>query len=214
MEYDLILGVGAIVAIACAVVLGPTRLLVRATLRRTLGPQGVRRWQTAATIGLQAGTVGGVLAAYAVFGGQGAFWAAIVSLLLLLGALDLAWRWLPFVWTVPFGVLGLGHAIASNEVYQAFAGAMAGAGFLFGLQITFRVLRGVQAVGTGDIVLIGAMGTITGPMGAILVLGIGATTALIMESLQLYMAKSGMRPRLGVAYGAHLSAAFLFFLLF
>ena len=96
----------------------------------------------------------------------------------------------------------------------ALGGMLAGAGMLLALQITFRLLRGSEAIGTGDISLIAAIGTISGPGAAILILGIAAVTALIIESLQSLRPKSGVRHRMGVAYGAHLSASFLLLLLF
>ena len=196
-----------------AVAGGPLRLLVRDILRRVAGPVAMKRWQHVGTAGLACGIIAGTGLAGLLFGGWGAVRAATVALALLLGGLDLAWRWLPHLWTACLFCLGLAAAIALGDTAQALTGAAVGAGLLLTLQITFRILRGTEAVGTGDILLIGAIGTFIGAPEVILLLGVAAVSGLVVESLRRLNPRSCGRQRYGVAYGAHISAAFLLFLI-
>jgi prepilin signal peptidase PulO-like enzyme (type II secretory pathway) len=147
----------------------------------------------------------------ATLGGEAAVAAAVLGLAFLLFVQDLAWRWLPLEWSLPLLVLGLIAGILGERGGDALAGAALGAGLLWALQAVFRIWRGVEALGTGDIWLAAAIGSFCGPAAVALTLGLAALSGLAFASLQLSIAKAPGHNRWGVAYGSHLIAVFILF---
>ena len=194
---------------AAAVGLGPLALVVRAGLRAGRGKAAVTRWQRPVALGLGVGLVAAPVLAGAVLGGEAAVIAAVLGLSFLLLSQDLAWRWLPFEWTLPLLALGLVAGFLGDFVGDALAGAALGAGILGGLQISFRRWRGVEALGTGDIWLAAGLGAFVGPATIAWVLALSALSALAVETLRKTVAKPPKRNRWGVAYGSHMIALFL-----
>ncbi len=196
-------------AMSFAITFGPVRLTCRAVLRKVLPPDAMRGWQYPLTHGLQAGLVLTVVFAALLGGPDAAVLAAVVGLLVLLAVLDLAWRWLPFVWTIPLLALGFVLAWATESLLEAVLGAVIGGGILLSLQLFFRFWRGVEALGTGDIWLAAGLGALTGPQQISLILGIAAVTGLAAEVLGKILRSGSGRRRMGVAYGAHMCAAYI-----
>ena len=209
MSGDAIL---ALVAMLIAVTTGPLRLLVRFILRYA-GNAAVRRWQHATTWGLAGGLVGAVMLAALLWGGTAAIGTAVLSLLFLLALMDVAWRWLPFAWTLPLLALGLVIAWMHDTLPDAAIGMVLGGGTLFLLQLGFRLWRGVDALGSGDIWLAAGLGALAGPDRIGLILWLAAMTALGAAILGKALSGPAKRQRFGVAYGAHLCLAYLVFLL-
>lgn len=197
----------ALAAMLIAVTAGPLRLLVRFVLRQP-GNVAVRRWQHPATWGLAGGLVGAVLLAALLWGGTAAIGTAVLSLLCLLAVMDIAWRWLPFAWTLPLLALGLAAAWIQGTLPDAAIGMALGGGTLFLLQLGFRLWRGVEALGTGDIWLAAGLGALSGPDRIGLILWLAAMTALAAAILGKALACPVKRQRFGVAYGAHLCLAY------
>jgi leader peptidase (prepilin peptidase) / N-methyltransferase len=193
---------------AVALALGPVRLAARAALRAA-GGRPALRWQGAATAGLSAGLLAAPLVAGASLGGPSAVWASLLGLMLLLSAQDLAWRWLPFEWTLPLLALGFVAGFLGDMSYDTFLGALIGGGLLLTLQLSFRLARGVEALGTGDIWLAAGLGAFSGPATIAWVLALAALSGLAVEALRKKVPGPGSRNRWGVAYGAHSCAAFL-----
>lgn len=192
-----------------AVWLGPVQLAVRALLRFGGGRRAVMRWQQPATLGLQAGILAASALAGQAFGGQAAVTAAVLGLAFFLLTQDLAWRWLPLEWSAPFLALGLFAGFLGENAADTLAGAALGGGLLWGLQVVFRYLRGVEGLGTGDIWLAAGIGAFVGLDTIAWVLALAALSGLAVNALQNRVKKSPARNRWGVAYGAHLVAAFV-----
>lgn len=200
----------AFFAAVIAVFAGPLELLVRAGLRLFCGRQGMLRWQRPVSIGVAVGLILSPLVAGVVAGVQPVT-VVVLGLLILLGGLDLAWRWLPYEWTIPLLALGLIEAFHHSNVDQAVLGAVTGGGFLFALQMSMKLLRGQDGLGTGDIWLAAGLGTFVGPHSIIFVLAGAAITGILAHSLVFQSEKPRSRKRLGVAYGAHLCLVFAIF---
>lgn len=194
---------------AVAVGLGPLRLVVRAGLRIWGGKGAVTRWQRATTLGLGTGLVAAPALVGATLGGDAAVISAVLGLAFMLLALDLAWRWLPFEWTLPLLALGLFAGFLGDQAQSTVAGAAFGAGFLWALQTSFRLWRKVEALGTGDIWLAAGLGCFVGPATIAWVLALAALSALTIEIFRKTAGKSPDRHRWGVAYGSHMIAVFL-----
>ena len=206
MDTPAWISAAALLAVGAAAALGPVRLTCRAVLRRFGSRDIMRHWQVPVTYGVQAGLPGAVALAAWTGGPQGALLAAVTGLLSLLATLDLAWRWLPFAWTLPLLALGM---VAAPDWAIAAAGAATGAGLLWALQLYYRLRRGIDALGTGDIWLAAGLGALTDPARIGLILGLAAVTALGAEILSRTRHGPAKPRRMGVAYGAHLCAAYI-----
>ncbi len=194
---------------AAALGLGPLRLVVRAVLRRWADKIAVTRWQRPVTLGVAAGLLAAPALAGALFGGSSAVTATTLGLAVLLLLQDLAWRWLPLEWSVPFAALGLVAAFLDHNFANALIGAAIGAGLLWVLQTGFRSLRGVEGLGTGDIWLAAGVGAFVGPDTIAWVLGLAALSGLAFEAVRRKVPKPCSHNRWGVAYGAHILWVFL-----
>jgi leader peptidase (prepilin peptidase)/N-methyltransferase len=214
MTEETLLILAAVAAIGCAVVLGPMALTIRAVLRLFMPRPALRRWQKPIVWGLRGGLVGATAAAGFWINGGAALLAATLGILFLLAILDLAWRWLPFQWTLPILVLGGISAVANDQVTDAILGLLIGGGTLMALQFTFRILRGVEALGTGDIWLAAGLGLLAGMPNISWILCLSAVSALAFSAVSRLASKPAQRHRLGVAYGTHLILAYLVFLIF
>ncbi|MEJ6402889.1 prepilin peptidase [Yoonia sp. 2307UL14-13] len=204
---DMILGATALLAIGYAVFVGPLRLMIRTVLRRLGDVPRMRRWQHPVTWGVAAGAVLAVLLALVVMDVTAAVVTATFALLSFLALMDLAWRWLPLEWTLPLLGLGLLQALTEGALPMALIGGVLGGGLLWALQFMFLKLRGVMALGTGDIWLAAALGILAGPDRITLILCLAALTALAFTALQ----RADRRKRYGVAYGAHMCVAYVLF---
>ncbi|NYT84187.1 prepilin peptidase [Pollutimonas harenae] len=83
------------------------------------------------------------------------------TMLLLLAHIDTNTRLLPDALTLPLLWLGLGAAWlgwANISLYDAVAGVMVGYGALWLLLQGFRLLRGIEGMGYGDLKLVAALG--------------------------------------------------------
>lgn len=205
------LSIAAIAVTFFAVATGPFILAVRAGLRLIMDASGVKRWQWPVATGLAAGMVLTTLAAAVVFGPATAVMASTLILLALLAGMDLAWRWLPFEWTLPLLGLGLVAGWAWGDVIGAVTGMAVGAGVLLALQLYYRLVRNTEALGTGDIWLAAGLGTLSGMLVILYILTLAAITGLLGAAMARFW---GARQRYGVAFGAHLSLAYFIFLLF
>ena len=129
-------------------------------------------------------------------------------MLFALGLMDAFWRWLPLPW-----IAGLGAALAflawtNGKILAGIAAAIGGVVALRALQIFYRRTRGAEFLGTGDVILVGALGIFTGPFGLALLLGLASATGLLSEVLLRARENGAERTRYGVAFGTHLCAVF------
>ncbi|PJI84928.1 type IV leader peptidase family protein [Yoonia maricola] len=206
-----LLSLAAIAAVSFAVMAGPFMLATRAGLRLIMPASDVKRWQGPVAMGLRSGAVMASLACAFVLGPVATGMVAVLILLLLLAGLDLAWRWLPFEWTLPLLALAFAMAAFEGNLGAALTGMAVGGGMLFALQLYFRLARGVTALGTGDIWLAAGLGTLSGMPVILYILTLAALSGLLGAGFARFRTT---RQRYGVAFGTHLSLAYFIFLLF
>ncbi len=123
----------------------------------------------AALVGLHAAY--GLSASFAVS-------AAFAAALLVLFFTDLDHRILPDAVTLPGLAVGLAVAwvnpflegSGARRAALALAGAALGAGVLWGIGAVWEKLRGVEAMGLGDVKMMAMVGAFTGPAGVLLTL--------------------------------------------
>ena len=113
-------------------------------------------------------TLTGVIAVFAAASGDPVMAATRVifgCLLLLLAFIDWERMVLPDVLTLPGTALGLGLAGVRADLgfLSSLAGALLGAGLLLLLRLLWLWLRGVEAVGLGDVKLLLLIGAFLGP---------------------------------------------------
>jgi prepilin signal peptidase PulO-like enzyme (type II secretory pathway) len=194
---------------AVAVGLGPLRFVVRAGLRLVGGKAAVTRWQRATTLGIGAGLLAAPALAGPLSGGAAAVTAAVLGLSLLLLAQDLAWRWLPLEWTLPLLALAFVAGFSGNRLGDVVIGAALGAGLLWSLQVAFRLARGAEALGSGDIWLAAGIGGVVGADTIAWVLGLAAVLGILVDRLGKLWQTPSARRRWGVAFGSHMISVFL-----
>lgn len=199
----------AMAIVGVAFLRGPRQILSRAILR-ACGVPDYKRWQGPATCGICIGAVSAPPAVGVLFGIHSALFTAALTIMILLALLDIAWRWLPLEWTLPLLLLGLFDAFLGESLGQAVLGALIGGSVLLVLQIAFRRVRGVEALGTGDIWLAAALGTFAGPATIPWVLFVSAVSGLTFDRISKWLFQGQSVNRYGVALGTHLIFALLF----
>lgn len=213
MDEAYVLILAAVLGIGFAVIGGPLLIVVRAGLRLVLVPAKVRQWQKPVAFGLATGAIAATLASGLAFEAAAAMTVAVIGILILLAALDLAWRWLPFEWTIPLLGLGLVNAVLQGTLAEAMIGLLVGAGTLIALQLFFHFGRGLQALGTGDIWLAAGLGALSGMPDISYILPLAAVTGLLAAGVSKLGPFTPHRQRYGVAYGAHLCLAYVILLI-
>lgn len=103
-------------------------------------------------------------------------------LLLLLAVIDWERLVLPDVLTLSGAALGLALAgpRADLDLFSAVAGAVLGAGLLLLLRVAWLWLRGVEAVGLGDVKLLLMVGTFLGPTPTLTAITLAAATGVLI----------------------------------
>jgi len=126
-------------------------------------------------------TAGILLALWRVYGPSVELAVAGVFILamLVLFFTDLDHKLLPDVVTLPGFLVGIGVAWINpflaqespwSRVWAALAGAALGAGVLWGIGALYGRLRGVEAMGMGDVKMMAMVGAFTGPVGVLFTL--------------------------------------------
>ena len=200
MSSDTLYILLSLTALGAAVLSGPTLLMARGVLRPAFGPDIARARAPGLALGIGAGALAATAGVGTVLGGSAAVITAFLTLLVMLAAMDMAWRWLPLEWTLALAALGFGAAVLSGDVTTAALGAALGGGVLLALRQSFLTLRKVEALGLGDIWLAAALGALIGPVHIIWLLGAAACLGLVLH----FSARAPSRQRLGVAFGAQL----------
>jgi leader peptidase (prepilin peptidase) / N-methyltransferase len=138
-------------------------------------------------------------------------WADFVSDALLCSAcLALAWidadfQLLPDAITLPGIVVGLALSFFSRErtPRQAFLGAAVGVGALYFLGWAWSKLRNVDAMGLGDVKMLGMVGAFLGPWGVFLTVFCGSVLGSLV-GLVLVVARRGSL-RTAIPFGVFLA---------
>ncbi|MEL6768652.1 MAG: prepilin peptidase [Pseudomonadota bacterium] len=191
---------------------GPLPHAARALLRFGMGRGAAARVRAstgAASLGLRAGILLAPGAGWLAAGAPGALLASLAAGALLLALLDCAWRWLPLEWIGGIAAAGIAVALATGTLLETLAEAAAIMLLLAALAVTFQRLRGVSGLGTGDILLAGAIATHLGLTATALVLFAAAIAALAAEALifrDIYATRYGVRT---IPLGAWLAISFV-----
>lgn len=200
----------SIATLMTAFLAGPSILVARGVLRDRFGPASARAHGRSLAIGVGAGAMAATVLIGLILGGQAAVNVALLTFLVMLAAMDVAWRWLPLEWTLPLNVLGFGAAMFSGDLTSAVLGAALGGGILLALRTGYFVLRNIEALGLGDVWLAAALGAFVGPTHIIWLLGGAACFGLVLY----FSSRSSQPRRMGVAFGAHLCVATPIFVAF
>ncbi|NYT58076.1 prepilin peptidase [Alcaligenaceae bacterium] len=132
--------------------------------------------------------------------------AVAACMLMLLAHIDARTRLLPDALTLPMLWLGLSVAWlgwGAVSLHDAVAGAMAGYGFLWLLLQAFRLLRGVEGMGHGDLKLLAALGAWLGWQSLPWVLLAACVTGIVFAMLK----GKTFRPSGAYPFGPFLAAA-------
>ena len=136
----------------------------------------------------------GVLFVWAPEGGDPALVVSrvlLLSLLLALAATDWERMVLPDALTLPGAALGLVLAGPRSDLdlLTAAAGALLGAGLLFGLRALWLRFRGVEAVGLGDVKLLLLIGAFLGPAPALGAIALAAALGVLVAGPLLLLGR-------------------------
>lgn len=123
------------------------------------------------------------------FGIEGAGWAILGWILLLLAILDWRHFWLPDKLTLPLAFLGLTLGLWVNDVpmFDRVIGAAAGYGLLVGIELGYQALRGRAGLGRGDAKLFGALGAWLGWQALPFLLLFASVLGLVVALVSLTM---------------------------
>jgi len=168
--------------------------------------------------------LGGIVTAGAwrAFGPSAAF--AIVAgfalSMIVLFFTDLDHQMLPDAVTLPGFVLGIAVAWFNpflgepglGRVWAAIAGAATGAGILWGIGAVYQRVRGVEAMGMGDVKMLAFVGAFAGPRGALFTIFLGSVLGAVVGVLRIPLRGGSLRDTL--PFGCFLAPSAIAALLF
>lgn len=140
---------------------------------------------------------------------QGAAALVLGALLLALALIDLEHYLLPDVLTLPGIAAGLLFSLAGGlaRPLDAVIGALLGAALPYAVIVLYRLVRGVEGMGLGDVKLLAMIGAFLGWQGALLTLCVGACAGAVV-GIGLVLAGRG-KADTELPFGTFLSAAAL-----
>jgi leader peptidase (prepilin peptidase)/N-methyltransferase len=128
---------------------------------------------------------------------------ALLAAMLAVALIDWEHMIIPDGISLGFLVLGLlVSPIAGPGIVKALIGAVAGGGLLLVVAVAWEKLRGVEAMGGGDIKLMAAVGAFLGAIDALLIIFLGAFLGALFGTVLL---RRDAQAR--IAFGTFLSAA-------
>lgn len=147
--------------------------------------------------------------AAAQFGFLNPVWLGIMAVggvFIIASSIDLKVLLLPDVLTLPGAVLALGVSTLALDLpwQDALMGAAAGAGSFWLLQNGYRLLRGQEGLGGGDVKLMLMIGALVGWQALPLVVLVAALSALVPGIMAAVMARGSGKPPL-IPFGPFLS---------
>ena len=137
------------------------------------------------------------------FGAKGVAVFALLAAMLAVALID--WEHMIIPDGISLGYLVLGIAISpfvGPGFWASLIGAAVGGGLLLAVAVLWEKLRGVEAMGGGDIKLMGAVGAFLGAVPALLIIFVGAFLGAIVGGIMLR--RDGQAR---IAFGTFLSAA-------
>lgn len=150
---------------------------------------------------------------------------AATGLLIALSVIDLRVRLLPNVLVLPFALLGVVFHILTGwqflDYTEMLLGGLAGFGILYAIRAVANHLYKMDALGLGDVKLMGAAGLWLGPEMVMMALSVGAFAGLLHGvAVALWMAhKTKSKPQFarlqipagpGFAVGIVVTAVYMF----
>jgi leader peptidase (prepilin peptidase)/N-methyltransferase len=115
---------------------------------------------------------------------------------------------LAIAWFNPF----LGPETGWARVWSAFAGAVLGSGVLWGVGAVYGKLRGVDAMGMGDVKMMAMVGAFTGPLGVLFTIFAASVVGAVVGLLLIPLGGRSLQDKL--PFGCFLAPAALGALLF
>jgi len=103
------------------------------------------------------------------------------SVLIAVSFIDLDTRKIPDVLTLPGMVVGLALSFWTISVLKSAVGIIVGVGVLWIIAVIGKLLLKQEAMGGGDIKLLGMVGAFLGPLGALLTLFFGALVGVVVS---------------------------------
>lgn len=203
---DVLWRVLPVVVVTAALMMGPTHMVMRAVLHRWAGPADARRWYRPATCGLISGAVAAV-AITTLRAPDQTIDIALLSLLVLLAAIDWRWRWLPLEWTLAVIALALVRGAQDGLIIQVIIQmALPGLTLLVLRQVLFW-RSGQEPLGLGDVWLVAGLGGFLMPFESFAMIGFAAFSGLVALLLRRVLGVAA-RKSFGVSYGTHLCGVF------
>ncbi|MGQ9604153.1 MAG: prepilin peptidase [bacterium] len=145
-------------------------------------------------------------------------YAVMVSLLIVCAAIDLELGIIPDRITLPGVILGLIFSLSflrsnftDSPLLQSALGAGAGAGVLLSIAIAYRLIRGIEGMGMGDVKLMAMIGSFLGIRLALVTILVAAVAGAIVGLFLILWKGRGLRQSL--PFGVFLSPG-AFFALF
>ncbi len=137
----------------------------------------------------------------------GALALVLVLLLVPLALIDLEHHLLPDVLTLPGIVVGLAASTLSVIVplSDALVGAALGAAIPYAVIVLYRLIRGVEGMGLGDVKLLAMIGAFLGWRGALLTLMLGACGGAVVGLTMIAVGRG--RSDTELPFGTFLAAA-------
>lgn len=149
--------------------------------------------------------------------------AALVSMTIVLIYIDLEIQILPDVIDIPGILLGLlcgalhlgaqsPGLMLSATLFESFTGAVAGAGILLAIGLTYKLVRKVEGMGLGDVKMMAMLGATIGWEPLFPLLLIASVTGAITGVFVAAKSEKGMQ--VAVPFGVFLGIAYLVILFF
>ena len=104
------------------------------------------------------------------------------------------------------------HGQGLHRVWLSLAGAALGSGLLWGLGAVYGKLRGIEAMGMGDVKMMAMVGSFVGPFGTLLTIFLGSIVGAVFGLLMIPLGGRSLRDTL--PFGCFLAPAALGSLLF
>ncbi len=136
-------------------------------------------------------------------------WLFLSSLLIACALSDFYWRIIPDVLTLPGICIGIVFTllVSKTSVSQSFlrsiVGVIVGGGTLFGVGLIYKILRGVEGMGGGDVKLMAMVGAFLGYKLALFTIFLGSLIGSIFAIVLL--STSGIQREQKVPFGVFLA---------
>jgi leader peptidase (prepilin peptidase)/N-methyltransferase len=143
-----------------------------------------------------------------------AYWI-LASLLIVCAGIDYDLRIIPDRLTLPGMVLGLVFSVTllrsgtvQSGLLRSLAGIAAGAGVLIAIALIYKVVRGIEGMGFGDVKLMAMVGAFLGYKAALVTIFLGSLVGGVVGLFLVRRSPQGMKT--AVPFGVFLSPAGIF----